>query len=236
MKPSTSLTRSAASSPKTAVSAVSAVSDDTVDERQIDRWVAELRQIVVVGQVEIAAKVGEFLIANVYGSVDMALSHAARKPASLRRLTERAEEFGMRPTGLRFAVPMALQVRQLGVRLGHQLGVDQHRALLPVRDPADKKLLAEAAVDARWTAEELRRKVRGIQRPHLGGRPTEPAARVLIRALDRTLGGVDFARLRGEADAIEAAEARRLLGRVNAAQGILERLEKLLTRAATRRG
>lgn len=204
---------------------------DGADERKIDRWVAELRRIVVGGQVELAADVGEFLIEHVYGSVEEARSRHPRKNASLARLAERAAEFGMRPTGVRQAIPIAVQVRELGRPLGLKLTVDQHRALAVLEDAGEKKVLGQAAVDAGWTARELRQKVRLVKRPHRGGRPAQPLLRLFIARMDRQLKEADVGVFRSELSVIGESEARRLLARVNAAQALLERVEKLLTRA-----
>lgn len=209
---------------------------ELASRRQLDRWVGELRALVVGGQVELMARVGEYLIEQVYGSVEEALSRRSGKHASVRRLGERAEEFGMSASGLARAVPMALQVRQLGRPLALRLGVEHHRALLPVKDPGEKRLLAEAALGARWTVADLRKKVRRVKRPQPGGRRREPEVRVLVRRLDRLLAGATTARGAEAAAELGAVEARRLLGTVNRAQATLERIEKLLTRTLTRPG
>ncbi len=203
-----------------------------VDERVVERWVNDLRRLVVAGQVELYARVGEYLIEHIYGSVEEARSRRAGKAATIARLGQRATEFGMTAAGLTRAVPFALQVRELGHELSRGLGVRHHRALLPVKNPAEKKLLAEAAVDSGWSAEELKKKVRSVQGKHGGGRPAQPALVVLVRQLDRLLAKAKPALYRAQLPQIEASSARRLLGRVNAAQALLEKLEKLLTRAA----
>ncbi|MSP60462.1 MAG: hypothetical protein EXR72_08985 [Myxococcales bacterium] len=207
---------------------------ELVDERQVDRWVGDLRRIVRRSQIEAAAGVGEYLIEHVYGSVEAAVSHRPAKPASLRRLEERAHEFDMRASGLSRAVPIALQVRVLGDELARSLGTVQHRLLLPVKDATEKRLLAEAATGNQWTAEQLRRQVRRVVKPHAGGRRPEPALVVFLRRSASAMRGGDATQFREEAEGLLPAVAKRLLGSVNHMQATLERLEKLLTRALTR--
>ncbi|MSP63462.1 MAG: hypothetical protein EXR72_24580, partial [Myxococcales bacterium] len=160
---------------------------ETVDERLIERAIAELREIVVGGQIGLMVHVGEYLVQHFFGDVAAARERRANKPASLRRLAERAEEFGMHPSGLMQSVAVAVQVRQFGKRIANALGTSHHIALLPVRDPEEKLLLAEAAGAEKWTVEELRRRIRRVQQPSPGGRPPVPRVRLLITRAARLL-------------------------------------------------
>ncbi len=205
-----------------------------VDERAIDRWVSELRRMVVGGQVELYARVGEYFIEHVYKGVDEATSRRPSKSVTLVRLAERAEEFGMTASAVKYAVPFALQVRELGMPLAERLRVRQHHALFVVKDPSEKRLLAEAAVASQWDVKELVERVRQLQGKHEGGRPPEPAIVVLLRGIERQFAEVKIARYKSDLPKLSRGDVRRLLGRVNAAQETLEKLEKLLTRAALR--
>lgn len=201
----------------------------------VDRWVSDLRRIVVGGQVEILAQVGDYLIEHVYRGEADARSRRSGKPASIERLAERAEEFGMTAGGLTRAVPIALQVRALGKTLAFRLGVRQHRALLPVKDQTEKKRLALAAVEEGWTAGELQRQVRRAQDPHPGGRPPGPEIRRVVNRAYDVLQGIKIADLQSGLAALDAAEAQELLTRVNAMQVTLERIERLVTKAAVKK-
>src|SRR5437762_1053167 len=80
----------------------------------------------------------------------------------------------------------------------------------------EKKLLAEAAVDAGWSAEELRTKIPRLQKRHPGGRPKEPALRVFLARAARTIENVQVADLRKGLDAISPAERRHLRSQIGA--------------------
>jgi hypothetical protein len=203
-----------------------------VTDHVVDRWVADLRRIVVGGQVEIIAQVGEYLLTNVYGGTDEAATRRRGKESSITKLAARAEEFGMTASGLTRAVPIALQVRALGKSLAGRLGVRQHRVLLPVKDPEEKKLLALAAVDEKWTAEDLQKRVRRIERPHPGGRSRAPVVRVIVSRASSVLVGVTPSSLREGIEQLTKSEAKKLLSRVNEMQATLERIEKVITKAA----
>lgn len=208
-----------------------------VDEDLVERAVRELHGLVVGGQIDLVVAVGEYLLKRFYGgSVDEARALRPRKAASLRRLAERAEEFGMTATGVRTAVPMALQVRAIGVGLARRLPMTHHLEILPLKDPAEKRLLAEAAVASAWTVRDLRRERGRLQEPHPGGRPPEPALRIAVGRAARLLVGdkVPTAELRRGLDGVAAKEARQLLRQVEAMQRELERWEKLLVEAVGR--
>ncbi len=200
--------------------------DHDVDDKTIDRWVRDLQKIVIGSQVKALAEVGEYLIAHVYGSEAEALSRRSNKAASLDRLAERCDEFNLKRAALVRAVPFALQVRQLSWPLAGELRIGQHRQLLVVKDPSEKKLLAEAAVASRWTEETLRRKIRAIQKPHRGGRPPEPAVRVILRRAQPILG--DRANYEIGLEYLSPKEARHLLQQIGMCRDHLDHLERLL--------
>lgn len=201
----------------------------------IDKWVHDLRRIVVGGQVEILTQVGEYLIENVYRSEAEARSQRPGKVASIRRLAERAEEFGMNAGGLSRAVPMALQVRALGKHLAFRLGVRQHRALLPVRDTTEKKRLAEAALTNNWTAGELQAEVRRVQDPHPGGRTPAPEAQRIVNRAWAIFEGVKAAELQTGLAGLDVEAAKEILGRVGAMQVTLGRIERAVARVVGRK-
>lgn len=210
---------------------------DRVDDRLVDRAVEDLRRIMLGGQVGLMAEVGHYLLKNFIGGEEQARSKNPDKPASLNRLAERAAEFGMTPSGLTKSVAVAMQVRQLGKRIAERLGPTHHIALLPVRDPDEKRLLALAAANERWTVDVLRREVRRIQDTHPGGRPRLPRLRLLVDRATRLLLGDEPIGVRTEdLEAITPEDAQRLIRRVNALQAALERVEKQLLRVSARRG
>lgn len=204
------------------------------DERLVERAVRELRALVVQGQLDLVSAVGEYLIANFYGSMEEARSRRPRKPASLAALASRAGEFGMTSSGLRTAVPLALQVRELGAGLARRLSPTHHLALLPMRDSGEKKVLARAAADAGWSVDELRRERERLQQPHPGGRPPAPRLRQAVSRAARALAPVPADDLRAGLEEIAAPEVRRLLVVVERMQAELERWEKLLVRQLER--
>jgi hypothetical protein len=206
---------------------------DRVDERLVDEAVAHLRKLVVVGQVETLVEVGEYLIEKFYGGIDNALSRSPIKAASLERLAERSGEFGMSAATLRYVIPLTAAAREIGLPLAGRLGVSRLRAILPVKDGTQRKLLAETAVATGLTVDKLESRVRRIARPHAGGRPRSSAIDRLVAGIERVVestgGG---AGLRDGIETLGATEARRLLGRLNRIQAELERAEKLLQKAA----
>jgi len=199
------------------------------DERLVDRAVAHLQRLIVAGQVETYGNAGEYLIKNFYGSVENARSRRADKPASLSRLAERAHEFGMTPSTLGTAVQLALVVRDVGAALAGQLGVSRLRALAPLQEHSQRRLVGETAAAAGWTVEKVKERVRKIARPHAGGRPEQPGVE---RAVTRIAKVVDAEatpeRLRASLDTLTAKRAKHLLARVNQTQASLERIEKTL--------
>ena len=210
---------------------VTARAGGAVDQRLVERAVQDLKKLVVGGLVKLSAEVGEYLIEHVYLSVANARSRAFDKAATLRALGERAAEFGMTSAGLAKAVPIALQVRELGRPLALRLGPAHHVALLPLQNRDEKKLLAESAVEERWTVVQLRDRVRRLKKPHPGGRRPRPPLAILVEA---TLRLYDKELLKTalyeDLDAIAPAEARRLLTGVVGLQGHLERIQLVLVR------
>lgn len=203
----------------------------SVPEHVVDKWVADLRRIVVGGQVTVIAEVGEYLIANVYRGEEEALSRRRGKAASIPKLAARAEEFGMTASGLLRAVPIALQVRALGKTLSGKLSVRQHRALLPVKGSAEKKELAEEAVLSRLTATDLQHKVRREHKPHPGGRSKEPPARRVTRRMAALTDGISARDVREGMDRIAPSEARHLLGQLKNVRARIEQMMEALERA-----
>lgn len=216
-------------------STVIAVRDaDLVDTRLVDRAVRDLRALVVSSQIETVIRVGEYLLEHFYGGAEAARSHTPRKAASLAALKDRTDEFAMPASLLERAVPIALQARLLPRAVATAIPVSIHRALLPVRDVAEKRQLAASAAEGRWTYEQLRTRVAKVQRKHAGGRPREPAVRVLLRRLGAQIAGTSPEALREEVRGLEPAEARRLLGEVERLQAFLEKLEHDIERASAR--
>lgn len=202
-----------------------------VPSHVVDRWVNDLRRVVVGGQVSVMAEVGEYLIEHVYGGEAEALTKRRGKSASIAQLAERAEEFGMTAAGLTRAVPIALQVRALGKTLSSRLTMRQHRALLPVKEIAEKKQLAEEAVMACLTAGELSQKVRHVQKPHAGGRAKEPPARRVLGRMLALVEEVTAKDLQDGLDAISPAEARQQLANLKVIRTRLAQVERALAKA-----
>lgn len=206
------------------------------DERLVERAVAHLRRLVVGGQVQLMAEVGEYLIKEFYGSTEAARSRDPHKPASLSRLAGRTADFGMSPAQLSNAVPIALAVRDLGLELSHELGVSRLRLVARIRDDQQRRLVAETATASGWTVDKLQERLRKLQRPHAGGRPSQPAVAGAVTRLDRAVAEElgDMEALHDDADEVAPRAARALLGRVNHMQERMEKLEKLLQRIAAR--
>lgn len=219
----------------TTTTAAAGAPERCADEGLVDKAVAHLRRVVVVGQIETAVAVGQYLIEEFYGSVEAARSLRPTKPASLARLAERAEEFGMSPATLAYAVPTALAVRELGAGLSGRLGISRVRALLPVKDVTQRKLLAEHAVSSSWPVAQLKARVREIAPAHAGGRPARPAVQRLVERTAKLFEeeAADAAALRRGADELSPKMARALLVRLNRLKTAQARVEELLVRAAT---
>jgi hypothetical protein len=203
-------------------------SSTAVDEPLVERAVADLRRIVVGGQVNVLVTVGDYILEHFFGGdAERVTSRLRSKEASVRRLAKRAGEFGMTASGVLRCVPIALQARQLGLPLAQRLPATQHVVLLPLHDRKQKRELAEAAIAEGWTVSQLRRQVKRLHRPHAGGRPREPAIRRLVTRLEAAFEDLP----QGDAgiDALSPADRRHLLGRVNSLQAALERLERKIT-------
>src|SRR5690348_3371796 len=112
-----------------------------VDQRRIDKAVKDLRGLVVGGHVMIMYRVGEYLLREFFGGdARLAVAKGRKGDATISELVRRAREFGMKPTGVLRAIPIHLQIRQLGQSLAEQLPVTHHVALLPVRNVEIKRL------------------------------------------------------------------------------------------------
>jgi hypothetical protein len=209
--------------------------EHTIDEHLVEKAVAHLRRVILAGQLQTIVDAGDYLIGTFYGSVEAARSRQPTKQASLARLAERAEEFGMTPATLKYVVPTTLAVRDLGLPLATRLGVSRVRALLPVRDTEQRRLLAEAAVGAEWTVDKLRDRVDRVHKPHAGGRPELPAVeRAVVRIARVADAETPPEVIREGLDELTPKRARQLLSSVNRIQQQVERLERLLQRAAMR--
>jgi hypothetical protein len=208
---------------------LSRVESAAIDKR-VDRAVRELKIIVVVGQVEQRLRVGEYVLGEFFdGSEELARSVSGWKDVSVQRLLQRSAEFGMTRSAFQQAVPFALQARQLGRDLSLKLTLNQHRAMLPLRDRSAKHLLAEAAASESWSPERVRKEVFTLQRRQPGGRPPEPRVQILVGRLERVFaeGKSDLARGAEELDAKAVAQ---LSERVARLQEELVRVEKLLAK------
>src|SRR5207247_1700085 len=110
-----------------------------------------------------------------------------------------------------------------------RLGIGHHLALLPVKNVAQKKLLAESAIAGGWTAEELRAEVARLQKPHAGGRPPSPPLHILIERAAKLFhpDGL-LSMIHENADQISPSEQRRLLAKAQAITASLERIQRIL--------
>lgn len=203
-----------------------------VDQKRLDRVVRELRTIVIGGTVGIMYRVGEHIVVEVFGGdIKRALSPKGSKGVSIRSLAERAEEFGLTATAVHRAVPLYLQVRELGHGLAERISVSHHRLLLPVRTTDLKRHLAQECADKNWTVAQLRDQIAKKQPPHAGGREPYPTVQSLVEALHRPFEAEDLLdHLEAGTDRIDQAQAKQLLGKVNQIRAHLERVEKLLVR------
>jgi hypothetical protein len=209
-----------------------------IEQRRIDKAVKDLRALVLGGHINILNGVGEYLLREFFdGDVKQALAQHRKEGASIASLVERANEFGMKPTGVLRAIPIHVQVRQIGQTLAEQLPVTHHVALLPVRDIEIKRLLARLAVDEEWTVQTLRAEIGKRQKPSAGGRPPDPPVQYLVNALHRPFESDEtpLDDLEAGLDRIDQTEAKRLLGKLNQVRSHLDRLEKVLVRVNIQR-
>ena len=164
-------------------------------DEEADATLAELSTLAGHKLLDLAVASGDLLIRRCYGgSLALARERGPLKVVVLDRIFERAAAFKLSPALLRRSIPLTVQYRDLPARTRQALTLPQHEALLPVRDLAEKKRLAEEALRSGLSRTQIEALVRGKVEGRAGassrtteGRPTKPyvvkAARIACRAL-----------------------------------------------------
>jgi hypothetical protein len=149
----------------------------------LDRIAAELNRIYVRGGLQTVVAVGSYILDTFFdGDLD-AYRNRLGDWGTFRELSRR-DDLAMSPSFLAVSVDILLQLDLLPRELGSKLYFSQHRALLPVHDPAVKLELARRAVDRDLSSRDLQRLVWKRLGPdgRAGGPPPRsPSATAVVR-------------------------------------------------------
>lgn len=202
-------------------------------EPSLDSVVAEINRLYQVGSLKTAVKIGQHVIAHVFGGDGARALDTKRHPQSFLALSQR-KDLKMKRMFLYYCVVVAEQIRFLPADVADVLPLSHHKLLLPIKDAARKAAMAQRSVAAGWTTLQLREAVRCAQseqsqRPLSRARPAPPpfarAAQALTKVLDLLSesrdDAADISRF-GCADSSVAVEHLR-----KAARTILSRCSKL---------
>ncbi len=157
----------------------------------LDEAVDHLNRIYVAKGLEAAREIGEYVLRAFFDG-DLKAFHAkGRKQMSFRRLAGR-QDLLPSYSHIYNCVAVVEQLRQLPKDIGEALSVSHHKALFTVRNPGDKRALADRAVEQKMTVRALRKAVaeslhESGQRSK-AGRPPLPSCvkgfRKVIRAIE----------------------------------------------------
>lgn len=190
-----------------------------LDERLVDRAVAEINRLHRIKKFEAVQAIGQYVLETFFEGKFDYFHHHGRKHASFRALTKH-EDLSMSYVSLRNAVAFVEQLKLLPAKVATALPYSHHKLLLPVSTVEEKKDLAEKAVEKDLSKRELEQEVRKIRaRPGVKrgpGRRPDPAFVLAFRRLEKlavmaaseTLSPTVFTKFSAEdaADLAKAAE------------------------------
>lgn len=193
----------------------------------LDRVATRLRELHRSATLAFSLEVGKVLVDELYGGDLAAWQDRGPRDSSFRKLAEREDLNGLGKSALHRAVQVYALVTRLGQPEWKHLGLAHVRAVLPLAEKDQAKLLEQAEA-GRWTTRQLEAQAALHKPPPDGrGRPPLPSIVKSIHAMARLVEGEEgdpFADL----DALETlteVEAQRLLGQVSAVRRRCEEVE-----------
>lgn len=205
------------------------------DEKLVTMLVSRIREIARRHGVGAALEMGDLVIEHLYGG-DLEMARAGRpvRDGALQLLEQRLEGSDVPIGTVRICVPLAVQYRDLSPQIGDALTLRQHRALLPIADPEDKRRVAAKAVASALSDDQIRAMVRA-ERGHRTppGRRPKPALEKALDAALRLLASpeIDDALLSRAVKALSDEERQRVGQRARAARERIERIADAVARA-----
>jgi hypothetical protein len=159
-----------------------------VDQRLVDKAVAEINRLHRVKKFEAVQAIGDYVLGTFFEGKYDSFHHHGRKHASFRALAKH-EGLEVSYVTLRNAVAFVEQMRLLPTRVANALPYSHHRALLPVASAEEKKALAEKAVEKGMSSRVLEQEVRKVRAKSGSkrgpGRRPAPAFVLAFRRLEK---------------------------------------------------
>jgi hypothetical protein len=191
------------------------------EQDRVEAAVRYLNERTAAAGIGLAREVGEYVLGVFFdGDFERFSDTRRNKPLSFRRLLER-QDLLLPPTTIYTFVRVARQLGELPAEAAERLSLSHHRALLTVKDPQQKTVLAGLALAEGWSKVDLERQVRAQQPKSTRGRKPLPACvkatTRITRALDEAfaaaaspddLRGMGEARLRETLSHIEQSVIR----------------------------
>jgi hypothetical protein len=135
----------------------------TTDERaRLDAVVDELNTAYVSGNLETARNLGEVIVRNFFDGDLQRFKDSHKQHVTYRAL---AEHEGLRPSysSLWYAVAVHDHFLAIDEEIAKALTLSHHRRLAHVKDPNERRALAERAVRERMTADKLQEVIQGAK-------------------------------------------------------------------------
>lgn len=203
-----------------------------VDDSVLDAVATRLRELQRTASLDFAVQIGALLVEQLYGGDLSAWQERGTRDASFRKLAEREDLGGLGKSTLHRSVQVYALFERMGRPDWKHLGVAHIRAVLPLPEKEQARLL-ERAEAHQWTTRQLEAEADKRKPPADGrGRPPLPTFVKSIHALARIVefddGGQDpFADL-DAVDALSEDDARRLLAQVSQVRQRCEEVERRL--------
>ncbi|MCK6505728.1 hypothetical protein L6R53_20435 [Myxococcota bacterium] len=202
-----------------------------VADQVLDQVATRLRELQRSASLDFAVQVGALLVEQLYGGDLSAWQERGVRDASFRKLAERDDLGGLGKSTLHRSVQVYALVERLGRPDWKHLGVAHVRAVLPLPEKDQARLL-ERAEAHQWTTRQLEAEADKRKPPPDGrGRPPLPTFVKSIHALARIVeidgDGDPFADL-DAVDALSEDDARRLLAQVSQVRQRCEEVERRL--------
>lgn len=198
---------------------------------QVDQAVGTVNAILLRKNLEIAVEIHRYVLAEFFGG-DFGAWQGMR-PGAVPAYDAFIGHPGLRvgKEMLRQLVLVGEQARQLPGEVASELSVAQHRALLPLEDPAERAQLAERALAEKLTAQQLADVVRELHppKPRAKGRPAQLRGFRRLGEVYKAGKGLDPQHLAAEVGRYTPHQREQVLARALAmkalAEGVLRALE-----------
>lgn len=194
-----------------------------LDESLIREAVLHLNAVVEQSRLQLACRIGAYVLERFFGGKAENFRSRARRHASFRALSEH-EDLQLGCTLLWRAVNVYDQLDLLPKEVVGALSYTHHTLLLPLSDAGEKVALARLAVEKGWSSDQL---YAAVHQKRKGGRKVgRPSTPSIVRRVQRleALVGEDWSSELDSYAELDDVDQRRLLRSV---QRLVRRLEVL---------